>query len=204
MEKKTHYSVTKRLESVLKIKRSLFICSLGPAASIKEAKAFISRISKAHHTATHNCWAYIIGENGDVFHSSDAGEPSGTAGAPILNTLQGFCLSNVAAVVTRHFGGVKLGIRGLIQAYSGSVKETIKNAPLKPLIPSTAVRIEVGYDLSDILLNHLNDTIIQVRATDYADKVTHTIDIETGNLEKALVLLSEYRSKGKLTFTVLS
>lgn len=204
MDTKIYYSVGNELVNEFKIKRSVFLCSLAPSASIHEAKEFISKISRENHNATHNCWAYIIGEKGAVFHSSDAGEPSGTAGLPILNALQSFDLSNTAAVVTRHFGGVKLGVRGLIEAYSSSVKETLKNAVLKPLIPATGIRIETGYAFNDILMNLLEQFIFQVVSTDYADTVTHTLEIKNEKLDKTMHLLSEYRSQGKVKFQVLS
>jgi len=102
------------------------MCTLGYVDSLEKAKQFISRISKENKTANHNCWAYILGEKGELFHCSDAGEPSGTAGKPMLNALQSHCMTNIAAVVTRHFGGVKLGVRGLKSLMSLTISCSIK------------------------------------------------------------------------------
>src|SRR3989339_351950 len=100
------YSVDRQRIKMIKIKRSVFVCTLDHVESIEKAKAFISRISKENKTATHNCWAYILGEKGEMFHSSDAGEPSGTAGKPMLSILKNYHMTQIAAVVTRYFGGV--------------------------------------------------------------------------------------------------
>ena len=103
-------------EASLKIRRSTFIGYVVSVSSIESAKKAISERASTHNRATHNCWAYILGYEGETVHSSDAGEPSGSAGRPILNALKSSALTNVAAVVTRYYGGVKLGIRGLIEA----------------------------------------------------------------------------------------
>src|SRR5687768_10618077 len=115
-EEQPFFIIDRDFEAEVKIKNSVFICHLRPAQTVEEAKAFISEISGQYKDATHNCWAYITGKNGDIFHSSDAGEPAGTAGKPILNTLNKYRLTNISAVVTRYYGGVKLGVRGLIDA----------------------------------------------------------------------------------------
>ena len=104
---KYYYSIGKDVIIEIKIKRSKFIVHLHYAESVKDAKEYISKISTEHKTATHNCWAYIVGEKGETFHNSDAGEPPGTAGKPILNTLKKHNTTNIVAVVTRYFVGVK-------------------------------------------------------------------------------------------------
>lgn len=117
------------IESKINIERSIFIATLSYVEDERKAKEFISEISKRYKDATHNCPAYRVIENGNILEfSSDAGEPSGTAGLPMLNTLRKNDLLNVAVVVTRYFGGVKLGVRGLIDAYSQAVQEVIDKA----------------------------------------------------------------------------
>ena len=203
MDEKYFFSVEHRRTTTIKIKRSIFICTLEYVESIEKAKKFISRISKENKTATHNCWGYIIGEKGDIFHSSDAGEPSGTAGKPMLNTLKSHGMTNISAVVTRHFGGVKLGVRGLIQAYSASVKNTIELKKLKKLVQTIDIRIEVSYEFNDTLLSQIKDYLTQIKDTAYTDKIIHTIEIELKNLAKVERLLSEYQSRGKLKFSMI-
>ncbi|MFN6991459.1 MAG: IMPACT family protein [Fervidobacterium sp.] len=129
MEIEQFITVEGIIEEKINIERSLFIATLTYAKSEKEAKEFITSITKKYQNATHNCPAYRIYDNGKLIEfSSDAGEPSGTAGLPILNTLRKNELINVAVVVTRYFGGVKLGVRGLIDAYSQAVQKTIEKA----------------------------------------------------------------------------
>ncbi|MGB4096154.1 MAG: YigZ family protein, partial [Acetomicrobium sp.] len=101
----------------LTIRRSRFIGHLRVAGSVEEAKKIIREISKEHSNATHNCWAYKVGVDFPQKHYSDGGEPSGTAGKPILGEIERANLTNAVIVVTRYFGGIKLGVRGLIEAY---------------------------------------------------------------------------------------
>ena len=203
MDEKYFFSIEHGRTTTIKIKRSIFICTLEYVESIEKAKNFISRISKENKTATHNCWAYILGEKGDIFHSSDAGEPSGTAGKPMLNTMKSHGMTNIAAVVTRHFGGVKLGVRGLIEAYSVSVKNTIELKKLKKLVQTISILIEVSYEFNDTLLNQIKNYLVQIKNTAYTDKIVHTIEIELKNLAKVERLLSEYQSRGKLKFSMI-
>lgn len=117
------------IEKKININRSVFIATLSYVESEKEAKEFISTTTKKYQNATHNCPAYRVLENGNLVEfSSDDGEPSGTAGFPMLNTLKKNELVNVAVVVTRYFGGVKLGVRGLIDAYTQAVQIVIDSA----------------------------------------------------------------------------
>ena len=198
------YSIGHQRTTSIKIKRSIFTCTLEYADSIEKAKNFISRISKENKTATHNCWAYILGEKGDIFHCSDAGEPSGTAGKPMLNTLQSHCMTNIAAVVTRHFGGVKLGVRGLIDAYCTSVGNTIELKKLKKLIQAVSILIEVTYEFNDTLLIQIKNYLAGIKDTAYTDKIVHTIEIEQKDYVKVDRLLSEYQSRGKLKFSTIA
>jgi uncharacterized YigZ family protein len=197
------YSIEHQRTTTIKIKRSIFICTMEYVESIEKAKEFISRISKENKSATHNCWAYILGEKADIFHCSDAGEPSGTAGKPMLNTLQSHDMSNIAAVVTRHFGGIKLGVRGLIAAYGASVKHTLDLKKLKKLVPTITLLIEVSYGFNDTLLNQIKNYLIQIKDTVYTDKIVHTIEIELNNYAKVDSLLSEYQSREKLKFSIV-
>ncbi|MET9607469.1 YigZ family protein [Streptomyces sp. NPDC006512] len=107
------------------INRSRFLCSLAPAATEREAQEFIARVRKEHPTATHNCFAYVIGADASVQKASDDGEPGGTAGVPMLQMLTRRDIRYAVAVVTRYYGGVKLGAGGLIRAYGGVVGEAL-------------------------------------------------------------------------------
>ena len=108
------------------IKKSRFICHLKRISSESEGRDFINKIKKEHYKANHSCSAMIVGEDSFIKRSSDDGEPSGTAGIPMLSVLEKQELTNVVAVVTRYFGGIKLGTGGLIRAYGGCVANAIK------------------------------------------------------------------------------
>lgn len=194
------YCIKGTREKTIKIRRSVFKCTMKQVTSAQEAKAFISRISKENKTATHNCWAYIAGDSGELSHCSDAGEPPGTAGKPMLNALQSHGMTNVASVVTRHFGGVKLGVRGLIQAYSESVESTIKVEPLIKLVKTVSYRLEVGYDFNKTLLTRLEPYVFRIVDTEYSHAVVHEIEIESRNKDYAQALLAEYQAQGQIEF----
>jgi uncharacterized YigZ family protein len=110
----------------IEIRKSRFICSIARIASDDEARSFIAALKKEHWEANHNCSAYIIGEAAGIQRSSDDGEPSGTAGMPMLEVLRKTMLTDTVAVVTRYFGGTLLGAGGLIRAYGRAVSETIR------------------------------------------------------------------------------
>ncbi|MCG8564720.1 MAG: IMPACT family protein [Desulfobacterales bacterium] len=185
----------------LKIKRSIFIASLAHASSIDAAKAFISRISKENKTANHNCWAYVVGDSGDISHCSDAGEPAGTAGKPMLNALQSHGMTRVAAVVTRHFGGVKLGVRGLIEAYGDTVNAAIEKAPLVKLVQTVSLVVRLDYGFNDTFLNQIQRFDPTVLDTRYTDAVEHDIAVEDINAPEFITYLTEYQERGALTFS---
>ncbi|MEW1954797.1 YigZ family protein [Terrabacter sp. NPDC080008] len=114
----------------LEVKRSRFVCDLAPAASEEEARAFIERVRSGSRDARHHCTAYVLGPDGATLRSNDDGEPSGTAGAPMLDVLRGRGLTEVVAVVTRWFGGTLLGTGGLIRAYGDAVSLAFDGARL--------------------------------------------------------------------------
>ncbi|MFJ2821445.1 YigZ family protein [Streptomyces toxytricini] len=107
------------------VNRSRFLCSLAPAATEQEAQDFVARIRREHPAATHNCYAYVIGADAAVQKAGDDGEPGGTAGVPMLQMLMRRDIRYAVAVVTRYYGGVKLGAGGLIRAYGGAVGEAL-------------------------------------------------------------------------------
>ena len=127
---------------------SRFIASAAPAFSVESAKDFVAAIRAEFHDASHNVPAYLIGHGAtNTAHCSDDGEPSGTAGRPILAVLQGSHLGDIAVVVTRYFGGTKLGTGGLVRAYSNAAKEVIKALPRARKVATHSVLIVLPYSL---------------------------------------------------------
>lgn len=127
-------------------KKSRFIASLQPAASEEEAAAFIEAVKKKYWDAKHNCTAMVIGRNAEITRCSDDGEPSGTAGRPMLEVLTGEGLRDVVVVVTRYFGGTLLGTGGLVRAYSQAVKEGLKNCETGVLREGRKVKLLMSYN----------------------------------------------------------
>lgn len=117
--------LVKGAEAEIVEKKSRFIATVRPVSNEEEAAAFIDEMKKKYYDARHNCSAFVIGSRADITRSSDDGEPSGTAGRPMLEALLGSGIRNIAVVVTRYFGGTLLGTGGLVRAYSGVVKEAL-------------------------------------------------------------------------------
>ena len=187
-----------------KIKRSLFIAQLSKIETIEKAKTFISKVSSDHKTATHNCWAYIVGYRAENFHSSDSGEPAGSAGRPILNSLRKHHLTNTVAVVTRYYGGVKLGIRGLIEAYGTIVEKAILMKPLHKLVRSVGFRISTGYNTIESLKYQLLNRGGKLKEFTYSDTVDFVVEIEEPNIEELEEYLIEMKNTGRLSYNLLN
>jgi uncharacterized YigZ family protein len=131
---------------IITVQKSRFIASAAPSSSVEEARSFIARIRHEFPDASHNVTAFIIGfGNSTITHSSDAGEPAGTAGRPILSILMGSGLGNISVVVTRYFGGIKLGTGGLVHAYSDAVRAVLRVLPLVQLVTVQQAWISVPY-----------------------------------------------------------
>ncbi|AQP53303.1 YigZ family protein [Vagococcus penaei] len=167
----TYYTIKQNGSHTIDIKKSQFICSLYRIQSEEDAKEIIASIKKEHWKANHNCSAFVIGDNQDIQRSSDDGEPSGTAGVPMLEVLKVKQLHNVLAVVTRYFGGTKLGAGGLIRAYSQSVSEAIAHIGLVVGKLQQEVHIEVDYATHNKLDYYLQQQTITVKDTSFTDKV---------------------------------
>ncbi|MBW3350062.1 YigZ family protein [Limosilactobacillus reuteri] len=167
------------------IKKSRFICSIARVSSEEEAQQFITSIQAANKKATHNCFAYMIGDNDQIQRESDNGEPSGTAGIPILESLKLAKIHNVVAVVTRYFGGIKLGAGGLIRAYSNTTTEAIHQAGLVQRIKQAILKITVTYALHDPLLYYLKENNLEVAGEEYGVNVETSIYVNETDLKDA-------------------
>ncbi|MFE2031680.1 YigZ family protein [Streptomyces scopuliridis] len=159
------------------INRSRFICALAPVATEEEAQEFVARIRKEHPTATHNCFAYVIGADASVQKASDDGEPGGTAGAPMLQMLMRREVRYTAAVVTRYYGGVKLGAGGLIRAYGGAVGEALDAVGTLTRQRFRLATVTVDHQRAGRLENDLRATGRVVRDVRYAEAVTIEIGL---------------------------
>ncbi|WP_221358581.1 YigZ family protein [Streptomyces beigongshangae] len=154
------------------IGHSRFRCALAPAATEREARDFVAAVRKEHADATHNCFAYVIGADAAVQKASDDGEPGGTAGLPMLQMLLRRDMRYVAAVVTRYYGGVKLGAGGLIRAYGGVVGETLDALGTRTRRRLRLATVTVDHQRAGRLQNDLRSTGRDVRDVRYGEAVT--------------------------------
>lgn len=161
------------------IEKSRFITVSRRVCGEEEAKAFIAEISKQHADATHNCYAYISDRLGNTLRFSDDGEPQGTAGMPMLDVLRANKLCEAAVVVTRYFGGVKLGAGGLVRAYSGCVAENIAAAKKVAYENCAESLYVVDYSETDAVMRFLSNNECELLETDYADRVSFKVAVRT-------------------------
>lgn len=184
-------SIKESQETSINIERSIFIANAQKVNTLEEAQNFIKVTTQKYNNATHNCWAYkILDGDQELFHYSDNGEPSGTAGKPIYGTIEKFDLSNVAIVVTRYYGGVKLGIRGLIDAYSTCAEELIKNSKLAEYETTYIYAVRCDYsDYSQILRLISKEPGIYFLDQKFTEDVFLKIEIIESYKEKILPII---------------
>ncbi|MFI9579225.1 YigZ family protein [Staphylococcus capitis] len=172
------------------INKSHFIAHIRPVQNEEDAKAFINEIKSSHKDATHNCSAYTIGSEMNIQKANDDGEPSGTAGVPMLEILKKLEIHNACVVVTRYFGGIKLGGGGLIRAYSGAVRDVIYDIGRVELREAVPVTITISYDLTGKFEYELASAPYMLRNQFYTDKVSYQIDVVKEDYEKFIQFLN--------------
>ncbi|BAN62251.1 YigZ family protein [Streptococcus anginosus] len=182
------------------IKKSRFICHIKRVTTENEARNFIQAVKKEHYKATHNCSAFILGEKSEMKRSSDDGEPSGTAGVPMLGVLENQQLTNVCAVVTRYFGGIKLGAGGLIRAYSSNVALAIKEIGIVHIKEQLGLRIALSYSQYQELPNFLKANHLQEQDTSFTEQVQTTIFVDKDDKDSVIEELIELFN-GKIDIT---
>ena len=182
------------------IKKSRFICHAKRVYSEEEARDFITAIKKEHYKATHNCSAFIIGERSEIKRTSDDGEPSGTAGVPMLGVLENHNLTNVCVVVTRYFGGIKLGAGGLIRAYAGSVALAVKEIGIIEIKEQAGIAIQMSYAQYQEYSNFLKEYDLMELETNFTDQVDTMIYVDKEEKENIKAALVEFFN-GKVTLT---
>lgn len=178
-----YFTVAQEYTWEQKIERSRFIGQAAPVANADEAQAFIGRIkTEIHPQATHNCFAYRLGlgENPTTYYS-DHGEPSGTAGRPILNALLQQELTNTVVVVTRYYGGKKLGVRGLIDAYHSTALQTLIAAGRRPFLPTFTLTLELPYPQLPVVNHLLQSYAGELLKEDYGVSVRLTVRLPEKN-----------------------
>lgn len=197
-----YLTIGKTGQHELIIKKSKFICSLARTETVEEAQEFIEQVSKKYHDAIHNTYAYTLGLNDNQVKASDNGEPSGTAGIPELKALQLMKLKNVTAVVTRYFGGIKLGAGGLIRAYSNSVTEAAQNIGVVKCVMQQLIQFSIPYNRIDEINHYLEENRISIASQEYTTNVTIQIYLDLDQIQKVEDSLINLLS-GKVEFNKL-
>ena len=182
------------------IKKSRFICHAKRVYSEEEARDFITAIKKEHYKATHNCYAFIVSERSEIKRTSDDGEPSGTAGVPMLGVLENHNLTNVCVVVTRYFGGIKLGAGGLIRAYAGSVALAVKEIGIIEIKEQAGIQIHITYAQYQEYGNFLKEHNLMELETNFTDQVDTMIFVDKERKDNIKADLIEFFN-GKVTLT---
>lgn len=181
-------------------KKSRFIATVRPVESEEEALSFIEKMRKKYWNATHNCFAYVIGERREIMRFSDDGEPGGTAGKPILDVLLGEELYNTAVVVTRYFGGTLLGTGGLVRAYSKAAQEGLVKS--RVITKNYGVLIEIGTDYNGVgKLQYLfGQSNVPIMDSQYTESVKMQILVPAGEKEQIKKSVTEATS-GRASIT---
>ncbi|RKQ35586.1 YigZ family protein [Oceanobacillus halophilus] len=179
-----YYTVKPNGSDQIIIQKSRFIGYVRRVETEEDAQKFIQEIKKKHYDATHNCSAYIIGEHDEIQKANDDGEPSGTAGVPILEVLKKQNLKDTAVVVTRYFGGIKLGAGGLIRAYGSTTSQAIKTTGVVKRQLMKGFSITIDYSLLGKLENVIRNSEHILETINYLENVEFIIYVKDGDEEK--------------------
>ncbi|MCS0654752.1 YigZ family protein [Cytobacillus firmus] len=193
----SYYTVKGYGENEIEIERSRFIAHVGRAETADEALEFIQKIKKIHSNATHNCSAYLIGENDQIQKANDDGEPSGTAGVPILEVLKKKKLKDTVVVITRYFGGIKLGAGGLIRAYGRATSEGLQATGIVERKLMTVMKTKIDYTLLGKVENELRYSNYDVKEIHYQENVeieTYVDKSKTDSFSKWMLNLTNGQS----------
>jgi uncharacterized YigZ family protein len=198
-----YYSVVASVESEYKVKDSTFITLLRPVASREEAEACIAERRRQFHDATHNCYAFRVGFDDRLLaKSGDAGEPAGTAGRPILQMLERRNLTNVLAVVTRYFGGTKLGTGGLVRAYGGAAAAAVELAAVVEIFPKQTLRLQYSYAQTAAVQKILRLVAAETLQEKFSSAISQVIAVRLLQAEETQRLLRD-ACAGKIVIEAL-
>jgi len=178
----------------IEIKRSRFLCTLERVSEETAARAVVDRLRKEHWDARHHCSAFVLGPDATIQRSSDDGEPSGTAGAPMLEVLRGQGVSDVVAVVTRWFGGTLLGAGGLVRAYGDAVRTALDSVGLLERRLLQTFDVSVSHAEAGRLESDLRSRGVTVLDTSYADRALLRVAVPAGEVDRLHTLLAELTS----------
>ena len=199
---KDYLTLNEPFETEIEIKKSRFIGRVYPIKSEEEADEIIAANKKEHYKATHVCSAWVLNTTPERQKASDDGEPSGTAGKPMLEVLKMRELKDILVIVIRYFGGIKLGAGGLIRAYSGSATDVLDHAQIVKKQRSDIVSVTIDYTSYGGLMNVLNAAGYKTAGEDFGEQVTLTFEIEVAKTEGFIALIRE-TTNDRFEYTIL-
>ena len=184
------YTIKDECSAEITEKKSKFICNVFHVESVQEAEDKLNIIRKKYHDARHNCYVYKVVEE-DAFKASDDGEPSGTAGVPMLNIVNGRNLSNILVVVTRYFGGILLGTGGLVKAYQDSIKQALDTLEIEDMVLTQEYKLVCDHKDVTLAQRCFSALAIKILSQDYTDKVSYTLDVPLSSVEQFTAQLTK-------------
>lgn len=196
----TYLTIRNFAQGSYKEKGSTFISLAYPVRTVDEIKSILGETRKDHHSARHHCFAYILGQNREIWRSGDDGEPSGTAGKPILGQIRAHGLTNVLIVVVRYFGGRLLGTGGLINAYRSAAADAIKNCEIVKIRLHDFFMVEFQYHGMSSVMKIVRDHDLDITGQEFGETCRITIKVEKSSAQSILSLLSRI---GGLKYTFL-
>jgi uncharacterized YigZ family protein len=196
----TYKTINTKAESVFKDRGSKFIAIAVPLKTEVEVKLKLDELRKEYYDATHHCYAYRLGFDKSAFRSNDDGEPSGTAGKPIFNQILSKDLTNVLIVVIRYFGGTKLGVSGLINAYKTAARDVLENAEIITKTVYEICQLGFNYEIMNDVMKLIKDEKLEQLSHDYSDACNVIIKIPEANAAK---IISKFKALQGLDFKVL-
>ena len=198
--KDSFYQVKEPTRVELKIKGSRFIASVGKVSSEEEVQQFLAQVAKEFPDATHHCYAWRIGFSKRLkYRYADNGEPSNTAGLPIFRAIEGRNFSNVIVVVTRYFGGIKLGTGGLIRAYSKATTEILKACTTEKSYQSETLTFRTGFEFVSLVHNIISTFKASLKDSSYSERASFTVDIRSSKLKEFKTKLKD-GTNGQIEF----
>lgn len=197
----SYFTIKKESRIQFEERKSIFIGHVKRVETEEEAKEFVNKIKNEHKDATHNVYAYIVGENMLIQKCTDDGEPQGTAGVPVLDVIKKNGITDTAIVVTRYFGGILLGTGGLVRAYSKGASEAVNDSGIVERVKGAAINIITTYELLGKVQYHFSIKNWHIENIEYTDKVKIVFICETKNLDNVKGQILELCS-GKCEFEI--
>lgn len=202
MDTDLYKTIAKASKIDIRVKGSHFIGQAIPADDRDKAEKIIKNVSEQYHDATHNCYAYCV-DNGNIERFHDDGEPSGTAGKPILQAINGNELVNVVVIVTRYFGGTKLGTGGLVRAYGESAQKAVQSAKIVQRYHTKLIGIECPYDLTNILMKSIEKFNVSVDHSQFDEHMAYQLKVRESKVNDFINYIVE-KSSGKISPSILT